>query len=49
MELTLQDIERQLNDGLNRTSEEREKCLKWLTEFYAANDMSLTELNELAV
>ncbi len=47
MELTLQDIERQLNDGLNRTSEEREKCLKWLTEFYAANDMSLTELNEL--
>lgn len=47
MELTLQAIEQQLNDGLNRTPKEREKCLKWLAEFSAANDMTLNELSEL--
>ena len=44
---TVKDIERRLNDGLNRTPEEHEKCYKWLMEFMTANDMSLNELDDL--
>ena len=47
MELTLQAIERQLNDGIERTPEEHRKCLEWLAKFCTANQMSLKELNEL--
>lgn len=47
MILTVKGIERRLNDGLNRTPKEHEKCYKWLMEFMTANDMSLEELDEL--
>lgn len=47
VELTIKDIERRLNDGLDRTTEEHQKCLNWLIEYMTANDMSLTELDEL--
>jgi hypothetical protein len=47
MELTLQAIEQQLNDGIERTPEEHKKCLEWLAEFCTANQISLKELNEL--
>ena len=40
-------IEKRLNDGLDRTPEEHEKCFQWLMEFMTANDMSLRELDEL--
>ena len=40
-------IEKRLNDGLDRTPEEHEKCFQWLMEFMIANDMSLRELDEL--
>lgn len=46
-ELTINDIERRLNDGLDRTPEEHQICLNWLTEYMTANDMSLTELDNL--
>ena len=44
---SVKDIERRLNDGLNRTPEEHAKCYKWLMEFMTANDMSLKELDDL--
>lgn len=44
---SVKDVERRLNDGFNRTPEEHEKCLIWLTEFMAANQMSLRELDAL--
>lgn len=47
MVTNVRDIERRLNDGLNRTSEEHEKCYKWLVEFMGANDMTLKELDDL--
>ena len=40
-------IEKRLNDGVDRTPEEHEKCFQWLMEFMIANDMSLRELDEL--
>lgn len=40
-------IEERLNDGLDRTPEEHEKCFQWLMEFMVANDMSLNELDDL--
>ena len=43
----VKEIERKLNDGLERTQEEHEKCYKWLVEFMIANDLSLNELNNL--
>ena len=43
---SVRDIERRLNDGLDRTLEEHEKCYEWLVEFMAANDMSLQELDD---
>lgn len=44
---SVRDIEKRLNDGLNRTSEEHEKCYQWLMEFMIANDMTLNELDNL--
>ena len=44
---SVKDVERRLNDGLDRTPEEHEKCYKWLMEFMTANDMSLKELDDL--
>lgn len=44
---SVKDIEIRLNDGLNRTPEEHEKCYKWLMEFMTANNMSLKELDDL--
>ena len=41
----VKEIERKLNDGLQRTQEEHEKCYKWLVEFMIANDLSLNELD----
>ena len=43
----VKEIERKLNDGLQRTQEEHEKCYKWLVEFMIANDLSLNELDNL--
>ena len=45
--MTIDDIVRRLNDGLNRTEEELEACKKWLIEYQLANDMSLRELDDL--
>ena len=45
--MTIDDIVCRLNDGLDRTEEELEKCKKWLLEFQLANDMSLRELDDL--
>lgn len=44
---SVEDIERRLNDGLERTQKEKEKCIIWLTEYMSANNMSLKELDEL--
>lgn len=44
---SVKEIERRLNDGLNRTPEEHERCYKWLMEFMTANDMSFNELDDL--
>lgn len=44
---SVRDVERRLNDGISRTPEEHEKCIVWLTEFMAANEMSLNELDDL--
>lgn len=46
-ELSIKEIERRLNDGLNRTKEEREHCIKWLYEYYTANELTLNELDDL--
>lgn len=43
----VKEIERKLNDGLQRTQEEHEKCYKWLVEFMIANELSLNELDNL--
>lgn len=45
--MTIDDIVRRLNDDLDRTEEELEKCKKWLLEYQVANDMSLNELDDL--
>lgn len=44
---SIADVERRLNDGIDRTPEEREKCIIWLTEFMVANEMTLKELDHL--
>lgn len=44
---SVKDVERRLNEGLERTPEEHGKCVVWLTEFMAANQMSLKELDAL--
>lgn len=44
---TIDDVVRRLNDGLDRTDEELEKCKKWLLEYKAANKMSLEELDDM--
>ena len=43
----VKDVERRLNEGIERTEEEHNQCILWLTEFMAANDMSLEELDDL--
>lgn len=43
--MTIDDIVRRLNDGLNRTEKELEMCKRWLLEYQLANDMSLIELD----
>ena len=45
--ITIENIVRRLNDGLNRTEEELETCKKWLLEYQLANDMTLKELDNL--
>ena len=44
---TVRDVEARLNDGLDRTPEEREMCVHWLTEYMAANQLTLKQLDEL--
>lgn len=44
---TIDDVVRRLNDGLDRTDEELEKCKRWLLGFQTANQMSLNELDDL--
>lgn len=43
----VEEIESHLNEGIKRTEEEHKKCVHWLLEFMAANDMTLEELNDL--
>ena len=43
----VKDVERRLNEGIERTEEEHNQCVLWLTEFMVANDMSLEELDDL--
>lgn len=45
--MTIDDVVRRLNDGLDRTEEELEMCKRWLIEYQLANDMSLIELDDL--
>ena len=45
--LTFEEINRQLNEGLERTPDELEACKKWLIEFATANQLSLKELSDL--
>ena len=45
--MTIDNIVRRLNDGLDRTEEELFMCKKWLLEYQAANDMTLQELDNL--
>lgn len=44
---TVRDVEVRLNDGLDRTPEEREMCVRWLTEYMEANQLTLKQLDEL--
>lgn len=44
---SIDDVVRRLNDGLERTAEELDQCKKWLLEYQAANQMTLSELDEL--
>ena len=44
---SVKDVEKRLNDGIERTEIEQQQCVQWLTEFMAANDMSLKELDDL--
>lgn len=43
----VKDVERRLNEGIERTEAEHNQCILWLTEFMVANDMSLEELDDL--
>lgn len=45
--MTIDDIVRRLNDGLDRTEEELFMCKQWLLEYQTANDMTLKELDDL--
>lgn len=45
--MTINDIVRRLNDGVDKTEEELKMCKNWLIEYQLANDMSLKELDEL--
>ena len=45
--LTIDDVVRRLNDGLNRTEDELMQCKQWLLEFQLANQMTLRELDDL--
>lgn len=45
--MTIDDVVRRLNDGLDRTDEELNKCKEWLIEYQLSNDMSLIELDNL--
>lgn len=43
----VREIEKRLNEGIERTPEEHQKCYEWLMEFMSANDMSLKDLDDL--
>lgn len=43
----VKEVERRLNEGLNRTEEEHEKCLVWLVSYMEANQLTLNELDNL--
>ena len=45
--MNIDNIIRRLNDGIDRTEEELKVCKEWLLEFQLANDMSLSELDDL--
>lgn len=45
--MTIDDVVRRLNDGLERTEEELEMCKRWLLEFQVANEMTFNELDNL--
>lgn len=45
--LTIEDIVRRLNDGIERTDEEIAKCKEWLIEYKKLNNYSMIELDDL--
>lgn len=45
--MTIDDVVRRLNDGLERTASELERCKEWLLEFQVANQMTLKELDDM--
>ena len=46
-QLTIDEVVRQLNDGLERTTEELERCKKWLLEYQKENNLTIEQLNNL--
>lgn len=45
--MTIDDVVRRLNDGIERTEEELQICKKWLLEYQYANQMSIKELDDM--
>ena len=45
--MTIDDVVRRLNDGIDRTEDELARCKQWLLEYQIANDMSLRELDDM--
>ena len=45
--MTIDDVVRRLNDGLERTQEKLDMCKKWLLEYQIANELSINELDNL--
>lgn len=43
----VKEVERRLNEGLDRTEEERKKCLSWLVSYLEANELTLNQLDNL--
>ena len=46
--MTIDDVVRRLNDGIDdRTEEELDMCKKWLLEYQISNKMTLEELDDM--
>ena len=45
MSYSFEEINKRLNEGINRTPEELDKCKRWLIEFATANQLSMKQLD----